>query len=607
MHPAPPSGMENHPDESQGAATPCRRNSTSSDTSGGTTATAKTSWGSARRTGWDLVHGLANRPSSQIALDVVPEAAGRRCAPSARQRQTHYDQRQTHYDIAKLPRLLNSRFSEANNSWRLYRSWFSGNSDGNMIETEDSLYELQGVAPGFCFLQAGAWPSEMAQHCLRWLAIVNLVWTTFALTFGGPGVFDLSSRGETALVDLTLDTCCTLGLVLRLRTSLVDTMASVEHRGTRRIFVLNLKAPVFWVDTVSLVAMLSYRKQLFFLRAFRLLRTWRLGAWLELGTFDAVADERSKNANLVRLLELVVIVFTLGHLFACVWFAVIFRALGEDAYPDEADGGLSRHVYLFSLRDGLLLLTDSPNAPHQQDPSIVAVTLVLQPFGTMIMAWIFAELVVTLQRLTILSSRQAEHNSLVSAAMTSLHLPTDLRHRIERYQRYLEIHRNPAAYEALFKGLSVNLTVELKRHLYRTMVGDAPFFRDLPTSVLHNLLLGFQEVVHSPGDVIIRKGGRDKEMYFVVRGKVDIIDDDHNLLAAKTSGDYFGEVALILKDMCRTAWARARTFCVVATLDQSRFFAAMDEDSRCKTLMVNRIRSFHNVSSEDLHAKFSVT
>ena len=84
----------------------------------------------------------------------------------------------------------------------------------------------------------------------------------------------------------------------------------------------------------------------------------------------------------------------------------------------------------------------------------------------------------------------------------------------------------------------------------------------------------FQQLVYSPGDIIIRRGEEGAEMFFIVKGAVEIFDDkaarpdgfqreedDFNdgplgkYLAMKGKGEFFGEVALVREERLSSFFA----------------------------------------------------
>jgi glucose-6-phosphate 1-dehydrogenase len=83
-------------------------------------------------------------------------------------------------------------------------------------------------------------------------------------------------------------------------------------------------------------------------------------------------------------------------------------------------------------------------------------------------------------------------------------------------------------------------------------------------------ILALRPEVVAAGETIIRKGDTGREMYIVVRGEVDAVDDGGRVLKTFRDGDFFGEIAL-LSHVPRTATVRARTACDLVALDQASF------------------------------------
>jgi glucose-6-phosphate 1-dehydrogenase len=87
---------------------------------------------------------------------------------------------------------------------------------------------------------------------------------------------------------------------------------------------------------------------------------------------------------------------------------------------------------------------------------------------------------------------------------------------------------------------------------------------------LHNLAMMLQPVVYSPGDLIIRQGEIGGEMYFICRGRVEVLDRAGAVLSTLGEGDFFGEISLLLSRP-RTASVRAVTACDLFVLGKADF------------------------------------
>jgi CRP-like cAMP-binding protein len=87
-------------------------------------------------------------------------------------------------------------------------------------------------------------------------------------------------------------------------------------------------------------------------------------------------------------------------------------------------------------------------------------------------------------------------------------------------------------------------------------------------------------------------------MFFVTKGTCSIFSREGAFLVSKRRGDYFGEVALVLKDSERTATVCAKTYCILAMLDKRKFVSIMTTDPKQMERILQRIRSFHVIDGE---------
>jgi glucose-6-phosphate 1-dehydrogenase len=95
-------------------------------------------------------------------------------------------------------------------------------------------------------------------------------------------------------------------------------------------------------------------------------------------------------------------------------------------------------------------------------------------------------------------------------------------------------------------------------------------FEDGEPLFLSQLVLALRPEVATAGKVLIRKGDKGREMYIVVRGEAEVVDDAGRVLKTFRDGDFFGEIALLI-DTPRTATVRAKTACDLMALDKASF------------------------------------
>ncbi|MCJ1398588.1 hypothetical protein MMC11_001788 [Xylographa trunciseda] len=152
--------------------------------------------------------------------------------------------------------------------------------------------------------------------------------------------------------------------------------------------------------------------------------------------------------------------------------------------------------------------------------------------------------------------------------------------------RFFKKHKSPspsladvAASSALGSGM-VNV---------RQLLKELPLFSDLPSEILHFLGSNARQCTYPPFTDIIRQDSQGREVYFIVRGEVEVIDEkamgpssrgfDNRSVMRKSrglqvkarlrQGQYFGEVASLSLAPRRTATVRSVTSveCLLITGD----------------------------------------
>lgn len=98
----------------------------------------------------------------------------------------------------------------------------------------------------------------------------------------------------------------------------------------------------------------------------------------------------------------------------------------------------------------------------------------------------------------------------------------------------------------------------------RQLLKELPLFANLPAENLHFLGLSATPCQYDPFTKIVRQGSQGREIYFIVRGEVEVVDDadpaQEKVKARLRRGQYFGEVAGLSLAPKRTATVRSVTY-----------------------------------------------
>jgi glucose-6-phosphate 1-dehydrogenase len=131
-----------------------------------------------------------------------------------------------------------------------------------------------------------------------------------------------------------------------------------------------------------------------------------------------------------------------------------------------------------------------------------------------------------------------------------------------------------------------------------------PIFKDGDPLFLSQIILALRPVVVAPGEMLVRKGDVGREMYVIVRGEMEVLDEAGQLLATVSDGASVGELAL-LTHRPRAASVRAKTTCNLMALDKSAFARILHDHPQFADTVLKSAKEHHNllVSIETLLAQ----
>jgi len=380
-------------------------------------------------------------------------------------------------------------------------------------------------------------------------------------------------------------------------------------------------------DFCSVFSILGYHSDLLRpLWLFKLLRCWRL-IWprdtdrVQLKELALYCGGISYTLGFVRLF---VIFFTYAHLMACLWFTALSKNRrivtggdSADSAPSEVDWPFTEDeagfddtrrlllgnspmtkelwlaaLYLAPLRDVLYILC-AVDVPQPTTSEELWALILLVPLATFMMCYLLAELVLFVESFSALEQQHQEEIDLVISAMSQLPLTKSLKRRILEYHNYVKNYHTATIYGFMDGSLSLCLGREIKVHLLQQLLLKSDVFEDCSPEAIDNILPELLEEVYSPGDLIIRVGDSCMDMFFVIKGFLEVISADNEIVSLKQVGDHFGEVGILLPDQPRTASVRAKTFCVVARVSKEVIDNLLT--ARQRTTMLNRTIQMSNV------------
>lgn len=293
----------------------------------------------------------------------------------------------------------------------------------------------------------------------------------------------------------------------------------------------------------------------------------RLAALYRVYRFAERVGGADFHPGVLRLGRFVFWLGLLAHWIACGWLAL--RSPAEFVKPVPH--------YLEALY--WTITTLSTIGYGDVTPSTTAellYTMLVMVLGVGVFSYVIgsvAGLIANLDRAKLHFQERVER---AHAFMAYRGVPAELRHRILGYYGYLWESRLGWADAELLDDLPSGLRIEVSLHLHRPILEKVPFLNGASDELLRDLAVALRPTVCAPGEYLFRRGQIGKTMYFVSHGEIDILGADGQLLKRMSTGDFFGEVAL-LGAQVRNATARAATYSDLYTLDQEEFDKVLAE------------------------------
>jgi len=505
-------------------------------------------------------------------------------------------------------------------------------------EENSSVWDVVGDknAVGAFVLRFGDRTDQFFFRIMRVVAQFDAIYIPFLLSFGNLSWLSSILRDDLATaVDILMNVIYALGVILQLRTSVVDVQCGTENVCPDAIFNNRIRSSTFWFDAISLIGAFWVVPGVSqYVAVTRLLRCWRLSTGAD-DLYELHTAELSSEDAVRNLLDLLVNIWLMIHCASCCWFFAMTVSI-EDweqmLYTDERYlGGDLVSLYVLYFSYGAAMMggwTGPPKTLNEFTFAELAVCCVLSPTAALYNGFVFSQLLDVIKQAGASTSRHldrlAELSSLVDSMLSKVPpVPRNLKLRILRFHSYLSINNaNAADYEMLLNPLGDQIREDIKKHLFNDMIRSAPFLKNVPDEYVNHIVTAVTEEVFGPNECVFQAGDRATELYFIMKGTVEVsYCADFNeggkratrlstfklpgeKIACKCAGDYFGELGLVFNEP-RTATIKTQSWCMFAKLSRSAFQSIVEEAPHVRQIIVEEIVR-KNYFPEAMCKKFKV-
>ncbi|XP_022094111.1 uncharacterized protein LOC110981133 isoform X3 [Acanthaster planci] len=283
--------------------------------------------------------------------------------------------------------------------------------------------------------------------------------------------------------------------------------------------------------------------------------------------FDAWEKELNINMLLVRLTKFFGQLLIVIHFFACLWYffacplGTCHEGTWADAemYTEESAHWLTRYGDSFYWCVATLTSTGYGDF-HALSPMEMIFASLVMVIGQLLFGSILGNIASTLANEESGRVAYEQRLSAVKVQMKDMRLNSKLRNRVVSYFDYLWMRNKGVDQHTLFKDAPFCLQTEIGLAVYEKSLKKVPLFEDSEPSFFRSLSLMLRPVLFMPNDYIVRQGDVGDEMYFIHRGTVEMMDENHQSQVDRVlgPGEFFDDINL-LYDVPRRTSVRARS------------------------------------------------
>ncbi len=391
---------------------------------------------------------------------------------------------------------------------------------------------------------------------------VVLFFTVAAALFIPPAiVFGTTNKSLIILINafvtavFAFDIFVTFNASFQLRGKLVTDRKSISDQYLRTWFALDLFAALpIWLILQAAAPAAANPIHLLGLNV--LVKLFRVGKTLKR------IGGNNINPAILRLFLLVFWIIVVAHFIACGWIYIV----PNDRSLPNAD----RYVVAFYWTITTLTTIGYGDITPSTTPQIIYV-IIIELLGAGMYGLVIGNIANLIANIDVAKTQYKEKLDKINAFMKYRNIPSSLQKKINSYYNYLWESRRGYDESSVLEDLPDPLKISVSLYLNKEIIEKVPIFEKASDDLIRDIIMNLDPVVFTPGDYIVKAGELGYDMFFISKGSVDVVSaDEKTVYATLTSGQFFGEIALLLS-MPRTATIIAKEYCDLYRLEKDTF------------------------------------
>jgi hypothetical protein len=331
--------------------------------------------------------------------------------------------------------------------------------------------------------------------------------------------------------------------------------------------LLFLLWPGYELEGISIVLWLRLLRLFRLKRLFLILNRWQNHNWA--------------NPGYLRITKFISGIIALTHLITCGWYLSSFLS----GFPEKSwvvlngiENSDVATIYIRSLYWTVTTMTTigyGDITPHLNYEYVF--TIIVMIIGASLYAFIIGNVASLISTLDVQKASYWSKMDAMKLYMRYRGVPAEINERVRNYYDYRWANHRGLEEQKIFNDLPDPLRLEVMMQLTKGLLEKVPLFKYSSENLKNVLVLALEAKTFDPNSVIVRSGETSREIIFISKGVVEIIDESGDkIYGTMSEGDYFGNLSILLEEK-RTASVRTTEFCETFILYADEFFRIKKE------------------------------
>jgi voltage-gated potassium channel len=415
---------------------------------------------------------------------------------------------------------------------------------------------------------------------------ISFIWGYYKLMHGAAALIPFSIYAPVLCVDIFADLIFVADVLLSQRLVFVDAQGGLEKDARvirRQFFKTGLPRALSAVVALDIIMLAAFD----WCPILRLNRLVNFDKFFSLQldmlqTFQRSTKSSPQHTSL-RIFRLFFSFLAISHYIACLSTIVaafgtpldsISYALeGSTQYPH---GVVIESAFALYVRAIYFAVSNLTGLGRDVKPLTVAeylLTCGVWSLGIFVFAYTIGTAGVLISNSDAGETRFNKKRTSVFNYLANQKLPTEMQTRAFNFFETAWARTKGVDIQEVVSDLNTALSIDVMSHLCRDAVKNVPVFALKGDQFISSIVQVLSFHAFPQGEWLMRKGTIGNEMFFILKGQVDIIVDEKLMFVIKTLqvGDFVGEGALFQGKGKRGAACCARTSCETMVLSKDGF------------------------------------